>query len=293
MASLHAYFDDSGTHDGAGFTVVAGAVANLTSWKAIESQWSAVLKKDHVAVFRSSLANSRQGDFEGWDDERRNGFTEKLLRVISKEKSIRPISVAVRNEPFNEVIRDFPDLGMSAYQYCCEWAALGIGFGISKKKKEKPIAVSFEAGQRIKSPYLRKGQSGTEHSLYLQLLGIGAVDFVPEKTIPLQVADLFAYEVYKAFNDNPDPSNPQNRRYTMLQLLERLRGSNAHRGQTSERWIGMLALEKDQIKVGLEVIHNNYALANFKARDWLEGSPLARWSDPARTKQLEPKGPIL
>jgi hypothetical protein len=138
MASVQAYLDESGTHHTSPITVVAGAVGHKSAWLSIDVQWRAVLDKSKVGEFHATDLNSAQGEFVGWDEPKRRALTSLLLKVITNENII-PTGVAVSNDVFALASREFPDLPITAYQFCCEWVIMKITHTVPMRIRNKPV----------------------------------------------------------------------------------------------------------------------------------------------------------
>jgi hypothetical protein len=103
---LHAYLDDSGTHDAAPVCVVAGYFAGESKWRNFEREWKAILDSERVSEFHATRfwgrdsKGQRLDDYAGWTDRRANQFLSKLLTVIVKRR-ISPIGSAVERAAWN------------------------------------------------------------------------------------------------------------------------------------------------------------------------------------------------
>ena len=203
-----------------------------------------MLKKYRVKEYHSNKMSNKRGEFADWDEEKRRAFTACLFKILKKEKSLIGLNVAVHNESFNSAMNDFPQLKLTPYQFCCEMLTLVISKIGKAKKRMSPIAITFEAGQRNNSPFMKPPDPSIDISVYYESRGIRAINFVVGKgVIPLQIADLFAYEMYKPFA-NPK-SNP---RFTFRKLYEGF------------YWEGVLFNDVDSIKVQVELLSTIYSV---------------------------------
>src|SRR5207245_2725076 len=69
---LHAYLDDSGTHDSSPICVVAGYFGTEEQWKAFDRKWRKTLddngqKEFHANRFWSHVRGSGVSEYRGWD----------------------------------------------------------------------------------------------------------------------------------------------------------------------------------------------------------------------------------
>lgn len=221
MAFLRAYFDESGTHDGSLFTVVGGGLARESTWLAIAGQWRSALRKYGASAFHSTDFSNSRKEFAGWDEAKRRNFIGALLNIITNE-SITLIVSSVPNQTFDTVVQEFPDLTMTPYHYCCEMCMHKIGFKLQTKKRVEPVAVTFEAGQKANSPVFGYFFARMNDAGWQKLYRIKSVDFLSKKeAIPLQVADLIAYEYYKGLTlSEISPEKPL--RFPLMKLCEKI-----------------------------------------------------------------------
>jgi len=97
---LHAYMDDSGTHDSSYSCVVAGYFGGVNRWLEFERSWGRVLSKYNIPEFHARVfwrrKPSGQGvkEYDGWSRKRLDEFLDALLRVI-EDTAIYPFASGV------------------------------------------------------------------------------------------------------------------------------------------------------------------------------------------------------
>ena len=74
VAFFEAYFDESGTHDDASHTFVAGFIAKQSSWLSMSNQWQRVLSKFNVESCHAKDLHNLRGEFSKWNEENRRSF---------------------------------------------------------------------------------------------------------------------------------------------------------------------------------------------------------------------------
>jgi len=85
---LHAYIDDSGTHEGSYACVVAGYFGGVNRWKEFERRWKRVLDQYNVGEFhahdfwRRAPNGHGVGEYRGWSKQRLDEFLNCLVCVI-------------------------------------------------------------------------------------------------------------------------------------------------------------------------------------------------------------------
>lgn len=225
MAIFEAYFDESGTHKGSSVTMVAGALAKRSSWLSMGRQWKAILKKFGAHLFHATDLNNFRGEFEGWDETRRRSLTAKLLKVITEERPTI-FGIGVASETYDRVKANFPDVPLTAYQFCCEFDMVWAGKHVTRKKHIPPIKVVFEAGQKFTTATIKHTQNLLRQRAKRELHGIAEIRVVPKSCdgvtiVPLQVADLIAYELYKYYSTKAYRGESP-LRHPLLHLMENL-----------------------------------------------------------------------
>jgi len=197
---LEAFLDDSNSHKGAQVVVFGGAVAPKSSWNSIIPQWKAVLKKFNVEYFHASELNNLKGDlYGGWDEEKRYQFLRKLTNVLKSEKRrLNIFYIGVRKSLYDEIMPEFPTVKLSIIQLSCEWSMIACFIPFVRNKHIKRVALTIDRGSRIWSQTMTHLNKLTKIPRFCDETKVGPiVTEDKKKVIPLQVADLVAYEFYK------------------------------------------------------------------------------------------------
>src|SRR5271170_6867835 len=85
---LHAYLDDSGTHDSSPVCVVSGYFGSERHWRIFDEKWRAVLgsfeiEEFHANKFWAYTNGANITEHRGWDDDKCARLIESLLETIS------------------------------------------------------------------------------------------------------------------------------------------------------------------------------------------------------------------
>jgi Protein of unknown function (DUF3800) len=106
---LEAAMDDSGSHDGAPVSVIAGYFGGHRRWLEFEDRWRAVLARYEVSEFHAKPFWNRdkegtriKGEYKGWSNDRAESFLDELLRIIESSERIFPFACAVENEQWEK-----------------------------------------------------------------------------------------------------------------------------------------------------------------------------------------------
>lgn len=212
MTKFEAYFDESGTHEGAVYTFVAGFVARKSSWISFSNQWELILRKYNVNIYHSTKINSRTGEFENWTIETRNAFVDTIFKLIENESSFKSVGIGIEKQHFDMISSEFPDVHITPYMICAEQCCSYLG-NLSKRNKHwLPISVYFEAGMKHDSPAFNHFEDKLRRKEFREQHRIESIDWVnKEERIQLQFADLFVYELYKRHVDSARIRTPLSR----------------------------------------------------------------------------------
>ncbi len=230
MALLGAYFDESGVHKDAHFTVVAGFVGLKTRWSKFEKKWKKVLDKYEVKELHMNVFVGEKDDFRGWGPPKRAAFLDELIGILEAH-IIKGFAHGVLREDFALVKGEekYLDIKTTNYQLCCEISTIGILDWRSRQPGSDTISILFEKkdhfwgeGMNIFKEIVKKDYLKHKHK-------IDELDTAPKKDhIQFQAADLLAYELYihNIRRDNPDYI-PRKSLQRLLKKI-RLQGFNIH-----------------------------------------------------------------
>lgn len=215
---LKAYMDDSGSHDGAPVSVVAGYFGGHRRWIKFEDQWKAVLVRYGVSEFHSKPFWARdkegtrtQSEYKGWSNDRAEAFLDELLRIIEGSVRIFPFACAIENEqweqqteenkrifsgashehptgkPSKSMFLAFQRCVLSVADYCTPGIRAHYVFDDDHGKNSAWAAICY--GQ------LKQQFAKSDPDTYSSIGQFGLADSVD--AAPLQAADLLSYEAKK------------------------------------------------------------------------------------------------
>ena len=224
FAVLRAYMDDSGTHKGSPYCLVAGYWGGASQWVKVEREWRRVLNKYRVPEFHAKQYwgrdknQERVGPYRGWDDIRRRNFLFELLTVIGDHK-IYPFAHGVlRSEwekksaedrqmycgagstklvaPDNPMFMALNTCILRTVDYCKPGVVMHFVFD-SNRNTDAWASICYQGLKRLLT---KAGDPVVSH--------LGDLTFSESvRALPLQAADLLAYEAFKYAkwaNGNPD-----------------------------------------------------------------------------------------
>jgi hypothetical protein len=217
MLMLTAYVDESG-HSAdplARFVGLGGLVAPVSRWEKFTDDWQSALdefidgKEFHM---RQYICVSGVGPYVGWDKARRQAFMARLVAAIV-ESEAQPVAAIVSLDAraaLHQIHQDyFGDPYFTAFQQVTRGlslAALPRGFPFEPETVSMVYAYQSEFGAITTGAALPHNQGRAEslwHAIkqqtdFGQWMG-GYSSDTPKNMLPLQAADLFAYEITHEF----------------------------------------------------------------------------------------------
>lgn len=235
MWMLVSYMDESGHAEDPNFhfSGMAGFVAPALLWEDFSGKWQTVLDRfDLKEAFHMKDFAHFQGQFEhGWKGKENKARREDLFGSLVKEildLNPVPIGAMVSVEDFNSLSEcqrnSFHTPYHLAFQTCTRGAALE---GISHNERVAMVyAYNQEFGAILPKEIYSVDQAGNAEKLWHAIRtmtdfgkGMGGYSSdTPQNMIPLQAADLFAYELAKEFENLLVRPN-DNMRWGLQQLL--------------------------------------------------------------------------
>jgi hypothetical protein len=195
-----AYSDESGSPDNHAL-VVAGFVASDQQWKEFERNWTATLCQFGITLFHSAEFAHSVGEFSKWRGHQRNPALKEerqwFLRQLLAHIKLRTrfcYSHGVRMAEWREVdeiyflsalLQPYALCGRTVVKNVDEWAVLN---NIPKTE----IQYVFEDGARHK---------GLLQKRIIKDKGFNPIFKKKLEAVPLQAADLLAYETLAGFRD--------------------------------------------------------------------------------------------
>jgi len=199
LVVLTAYFDESGIHGDSKVFAMGGYLAPKEMWNRLEKEWNSTLEKYEIGFFHMTDCENGFAQFEGWSKTKREDLIKELIKII-RQNGLFSICSAVVLEDYTDARqtelgqRFLPDEPYYfGFEHCLYLTANKVD-----AKDPKPIAFVFDLN----------AFSGQATSIYRQIKDndngpidttrLGEIVFGEMKTLlPLQAADILAYEVYK------------------------------------------------------------------------------------------------
>ena len=223
---LTAYFDDSGTHDPSEVVLLAGLLGTENQFAGLDDGWKVRLaapicgRKDRIKNFHMTECQASRGEFKGWSRTETDYFCDLLAQEIIRS-GVTGYACACSRRDSDELVKgDTRDILGDPEGQCVrnvfvkavEWAKdittdpqMAFVFD-NRPHRQAENQLIFDLYQR----YVQIENSRPE--LY-------SISFVSAKTlVPLQAADLVAWEVYQHARDILEHGliKPRRRQYIEL-----------------------------------------------------------------------------
>jgi hypothetical protein len=184
---LWLYFDESGEFLPDGTLrrlTLGGCAATVESWGAFNQKWKAALDAEGNQTFHMTDFEASREEFSGWDYDRKQNLLDRLLTIMNEHV---PIYTGFANYPFrmserNRTRASYDRLIASSLIKCAEERDWGLDGDISIVFAKHP---EFSAVRVLEYfNIINKDESLKSCSVA-----------TPQDVLPLQAADLFAYEM--------------------------------------------------------------------------------------------------
>jgi len=199
------------------FAGMAGFVAPANLWKALGKYWKKVLNKfDLTEPFHMKDFAHSQGQFKNWkgDEDKRKSLYGKLIEgIVAVGPALQPVGTIVSVEGFRSLSerqqKSLLDPYYVAFQRCSRGAASVGMFGEPREKVAMVYSYNEEYGATKPQKEYSVDQAGRAEQLWHMMkkhtdfgpwMGSYASN-TPGELVQLQIADLFAYELAKEFEN--------------------------------------------------------------------------------------------
>ena len=222
MLVLNGYFDASGNHKGSGAVAVAGFLARAPDWVEFSARWQLALSECGLSEAGFHMTDFANGapPYDTWTDEQKRQRLARLLTIITERKATS-FGIVVRRHEFDECLSD------RAHKICGDVYGLAviacfmeIGNLIHDIDVDAWDSYVFEAGDEGSGQVLRAFKHNIKDLVQKERMRLLSLRFEPkDKFLPLQAADILAYELYRdAARKMGSHSRPA--RYPLSQLRQ-------------------------------------------------------------------------
>ncbi|MBZ5533025.1 MAG: DUF3800 domain-containing protein [Acidobacteriia bacterium] len=240
---LTAFLDESYDKE---IFVVAGFFSYEDDWRRLEKRWKATLRENRIKRFHAADCNSGFGEFSGWTAKRRTGLMKRLLRFIV-EQEMYGIYSGVVQPAFRAEFRIRTD--DEAYPLCLQHCLEIIGEKTVRLPATEKVKIIVDSSRFASKGadvfHFMKTKRGWQHGTRLHSITFSSW----REFIPLQCADLMAYETFKMLRRTEvEPHRSERKSFSVLARLPIFGG---HFDQTAMRQLkDALSAEESKYKEG-------------------------------------------
>jgi hypothetical protein len=206
VTELIAVFDASGKEKGQPCLAVGGFIAPAEEWTKFSRAWIDRLSQDGLAHFHMREFAHWRGQFRDrsyWKESKRRQLLSDLIDIILRHVFQRKVGCSILLTTFGTLARDVKDrYSLTAYVLAARTCVSDLRLWALKERIRSPIRFVFEKGDEGQGRLTRRMAED----------GICAPDFQPKTDrienghsvpgfLPLQAADILAYELFIATRD--------------------------------------------------------------------------------------------
>ncbi len=190
-----AYLDESGTHAGSENLVVAGYLALADEWIAFETEWRTALAEYGIESFHMTDFSNAAPPFNGCSDAVRQSCLQKLVSVTNRH-AWGGFYLTISLAAYRRTITPGADKWLGGpYGLAMVRCFFEMGDALVKVDPARQISYVLEDGARGKGQVLKVFELNKNKPE----LGLIELTFANKtRFVPLQAADILAYEVYRA-----------------------------------------------------------------------------------------------
>lgn len=198
MIVLHGYFDESGTHEDSDSIVLAGFLSTIDQWERFETEWNEALAEYELSFFHMTDFAVKAGVYADWTEDVRRARLGHLMGIIGNY-TIRSYGVSLSKKIFEAAFstsaQRFID---SPYSFAAKCCFLLVASDLRQMGSEVWATHVLEDGARGKGEVLAAYEALTEIPNGKDSTRILSLRFEDKRNfVPLQAADILAYELYK------------------------------------------------------------------------------------------------
>lgn len=193
------YVDESGIHSGAEVVTVAAYAGRPRVWQAWNDEWRR--NKRPIKTYHAADAANLHGEFAGWTVGERDELVTRLLPLIANARLAGAV-IGLHLGEFRKAVgarQDIPEALGHPYTACFHWLVQSVLELLKHNQKDESLKFVHEQNDyrgdaRLAFDWIR--QNANPHKVRMSLT------FGTKKDhLPLQAADILAYEANKRFRD--------------------------------------------------------------------------------------------
>ena len=251
------YIDESA--DSKTFTLSC-ILTTPTKWRRIEQQWKQALRdtnktlkkqgRRQISRYHAAACSSRRGEFEGWSTDEQIVFSKKFIDIIKYNM----LTVMAYSMPMDDFVAVFPERSENPQKEVCglllNFMMTQLILDIEKQTEGhplKPYKIALIHDRSDRGGDMLAAFNGKKNDI--TFAGRGHFTTIApmgwEDCIPLQAADLLAYETFKDAA-NKMSGSPRPRRKSMDSLFEENTQFGGHSLAFTRKALEMLRQKREE-----------------------------------------------
>lgn len=221
-----AYFDDGGHTSDSSVLSVAAVAAKSTTWERFNEKWSKRLRRAGTSPFHMTDFENRKKGFEGWGEDKRLALITDLAAILKNSVECGIGATVVMKDWLVVMPEQFerPDFISKRGPYPLLFQAC-IEHILSKVKLNSPETLTcvYDRNLFIRSSLEEHYRNVLNSHPYSAKLGALTFDSA-DKAMPLQAADILAYEGHKHMRNQvvENGQRPERKLHAMLRKSDRI-----------------------------------------------------------------------
>jgi hypothetical protein len=190
---IDVYMDESGVHDGAPAVTSSAVWARPSVWGSWTRDW--IKAKQPINIFHASECSGRTGEFKGWSRGQRDELVIKRLLPTFPAHKLHGRFGGIHKEALNRCLEAYPEIKREfgdPYFACIHWSFRRVCEYAMKHNHQRVSVIHEISDYQVDVKYVFEYTQRKFPDLEMTLRFGKKGDFVP-----LQAADLVAYEGYK------------------------------------------------------------------------------------------------
>jgi hypothetical protein len=181
---------------------VGGYISNVAQWTIFNREWKKVLDEFGVSQMHRAALETWNEEFKqsnGWNPAKRKAFLQKLHAIIRRRTKIA-IGASVIKKDWEEVMPNHLKKQYGGiYGWCAQSCIVQARVWCEKPQRQftDPLQFIFEAGTTGEGQVAEMFRSLYKDPLTRKGFRIGGWGFQSKDVMPLQAADVLAYELFK------------------------------------------------------------------------------------------------
>lgn len=220
MAMLVGYFDESYTHAPAPLVyTLGGYISTDKQWMKFQREWGEVLNDAGIPFFHMAKFEARKKEYEGWSNEKRIQILRRLHSII-KKRVFAGFAVTLVLSDYEEIMTDeIRGYFGNPHQFVTIACMQHIMMWLREQNYKENISYVFESGSGYDADVMRMIAGIINDEKQADAYRVNSCSIENKrKFLPLQAADILAYEVTKVHAREIDSGNTRPIRQSIKNL---------------------------------------------------------------------------